>query len=247
MKHHAFVTSAVNRVERSAIHIGRWPPGKKFLSYIFCRKMEKPSLEVTQEYAIPGVWKTVLLGPRQIWSCSGARHVGGRGKQQFSSAVDALPNWAVDGGEWKALRPGLFTLGEKKFSPSFEYAAGLFPGQIWTSLTGRIIDCLCRKSIRDHHYHRPRVLQPHSHLILLYLLMYSEDYRLLTYSYYLFKIPFKNPNRATGFLLASCAQILDSEGQKPSLTPILRFQVMHFSVLRYLLFYISERFPVREI
>jgi len=75
--------------------------------------MEKPSLEITQEYAIPGVWKTVLLGPRQRWSCSGARHVGGRGKQQFSSAVDALPNWAVHGGEWKALRLGLFILGGK--------------------------------------------------------------------------------------------------------------------------------------
>lgn len=49
------------------------------------------------------------------------------------------------------------------------------------------------------------------------------------------------------FLLASCAQTLDSEGQKPSLTPIFRFQVLHFSVLRYLLLYITEIFPVREI
>ena len=33
--------------------------------------------------------------------------------QQCSSAVDALSNWAVDGGDWKALRPGIFTLGEE--------------------------------------------------------------------------------------------------------------------------------------
>ena len=92
--------------------------------------------------------------------------------------VDTLPNWAVDGGAWKALRPGLFIL-RKKFSPPFAYAAGLFSGPIWTSLTGRIIDFLCRESIRDLRDRRPRVLRPHSHLILLYLMMYSEDYRLL--------------------------------------------------------------------
>jgi len=55
MKLHAFVTSAVNRVEWSTTHIGRWTPGEKFLCYILCKKLEKPSLEETQESAIPGV------------------------------------------------------------------------------------------------------------------------------------------------------------------------------------------------
>jgi hypothetical protein len=149
--------------------------------------MEEPSLEETQESAIAGIWKTVLLGPRQRWSCSGARHGGGHGKQQYSLVVDTLPNWAVDGGAWKALRPGLFIL-RKKFSPLFAYAAGLFPGPIWTSLTGKIIDFLCRESIRDFYDRRPHVLQSHSHLILLYLIMYIEDYRLLLSSLLRYKL-----------------------------------------------------------
>jgi hypothetical protein len=100
------------------------------------------------------------------------------------------------------LRPGLFNLG-KKFSPFFEYAAWLAPIPIWTSWNGRTIDCLCREAIRDCHDHCSRLLQLHSNLILLYLMMYNEDYRLLTSSYNLMSlllIPLRIPNSATGVL-----------------------------------------------
>lgn len=145
--------------------------------------------------------------------------------------------------------PASLLLG-KKFSPLFEYAAWLAPIPIWTSWNGRTIDCLCWESIWDLHDHRPRVLYPHSYLTLLYSNMYSEDYKLLTSSYNLMSlllIPFRIPNSATVVLFGIVFTNVRIRGPETKSQPILRFQVLHFSVFRYLLFYIGERFPEREI
>ena len=124
MKLHAFLTSARNGVEWSAIHISRCAPWKKCLFYIFCKKMEVPWLEETQESAIGKKVKVTLVQALRL--CTGRRaHRGSRGIALPFHGHSTRRGWGVS----VTPRP-LFTPG--KDPVPIVQKAGWAPGPVWT-------------------------------------------------------------------------------------------------------------------